>query len=75
MIMAYQFEKLEVWPMAVEDIDLIDKIAELLPKNEGYNLRSQIIRAARRLRSISQRDRPGKVMLSRTAFWVWRCVH
>jgi four helix bundle protein len=46
MIMAYKFEKLEVWQMAVEYIDMIYKIAELLPKNEEYNLRSQIIRAA-----------------------------
>ena len=44
--MAYKFEKLEVWQMAVEYIELIYKIAELLPKNEEYNLRSQITRAA-----------------------------
>ncbi len=36
--MAYKFEKLEVWQMAVEYIDMIYKIAELLPKNEEYNL-------------------------------------
>ena len=44
--MAYKFEQLEVWQMAVEYIDMIYKIAELLPRNEEYNLRSQIIRAA-----------------------------
>ncbi len=44
--MTYKFEKLEVWQMAVEYIDMIYKIAALLPKNEEYNLRSQIIRAA-----------------------------
>ena len=44
--MAYKFEKLEVWRMAVEYIDMIYKIAELLPRNEEYNLRSQIVRAA-----------------------------
>ena len=44
--MAYKFEKLEVWQLALEYIDMIYKVAELLPKNEEYNLRSQIIRAA-----------------------------
>ena len=44
--MAYKFEKLDVWQMAVEYIDMIYKLAEQLPKNEEYNLRSQIIRAA-----------------------------
>jgi four helix bundle protein len=43
---AYKFEKLEVWQMAVEYIDLIYRLAESLPKNEEYNLRSQITRAA-----------------------------
>ncbi|CAG0931975.1 hypothetical protein TFLX_02388 [Thermoflexales bacterium] len=44
--MPYKFEKLEVWQLAVEYFDLIYQIAEQLPKNEEYNLRSQIIRAA-----------------------------
>src|SRR5512135_3141793 len=44
--MAYKFERLEVWQMAVEYIDLIYKIADALPRSEEYNLKSQIIRAA-----------------------------
>jgi four helix bundle protein len=44
--MAYKFEKLEVWQLALEYIDMIYKVAELLPKNEEYNLRNQITRAA-----------------------------
>jgi four helix bundle protein len=44
--MPYKFEKLEVWQMAVEYIDLIYKLAEALPRNEEYNLESQMIRAA-----------------------------
>ncbi len=44
--MAYKFEKLEVWHLAVEYIDMIYGLAEVLPRNEEYNLRSQIIRAA-----------------------------
>ncbi len=44
--MAYKFEKLEVWQLSLEYIDLIYQLAERLPKNEEYNLRSQVIRAA-----------------------------
>jgi four helix bundle protein len=44
--MSYKFERLEVWQMAVEYIDMIYKLAEVLPRNEEYNLRSQIVRAA-----------------------------
>lgn len=44
--MPYKFEKLEVWQMAVEYVDMVYRLADLLPKNEEYNLRSQIIRAA-----------------------------
>jgi four helix bundle protein len=44
--MAYKFERLEVWQMAMEYVDMIYKNAETLPKNEEYNLKSQITRAA-----------------------------
>lgn len=44
--MAYKFEKLEVWQLAVEYVDLIYVIAEQLPRSEDFNLKSQIIRAA-----------------------------
>ena len=44
--MAYKFEKLEVWQLAVEYIDMIYRITEALPRNEEYNLKSQVIRAA-----------------------------
>ena len=44
--MAFKFEKLEVWRLAVEYVDLIYRIAAQLPKGEEYNLKSQIIRAA-----------------------------
>jgi len=43
--MAYKFEKLEVWQLALEYLDLIYAIAERLPRSEEYNLKSQIIRA------------------------------
>jgi len=44
--MPYKFEQLEVWKLAVEYLDLIYKLAEVLPRSEDYNLKSQITRAA-----------------------------
>jgi len=44
--MAYKFEKLEVWQLALEYTDLIYAITEQLPRSEDFNLKSQIIRAA-----------------------------
>jgi len=44
--MGYKFERLEVWQLALEYIDLIYSIAEKLPRTEEYNLKSQITRAA-----------------------------
>jgi four helix bundle protein len=44
--MPFKFEKLEVWRMALEYIDLIYEIAEKLPRSEDFNLKSQITRAA-----------------------------
>ena len=42
----FKFEKLEVWQLALDYIDLIYQVADQLPKNEEYNLKSQIVRAA-----------------------------
>jgi len=44
--MPFKFEKLEVWQLALEYIDLIYDIANQLPKSEEYNLKSQMVRAA-----------------------------
>lgn len=44
--MTYKFEGLDVWRLAMDYIDLIYHVAETLPKNEEYNLKSQITRAA-----------------------------
>src|SRR3954471_25082617 len=44
--MPFKFEKLEVWQLSLDYIDLIYKIADRLPKSEEYNLKSQISRAA-----------------------------
>lgn len=44
--MPFKFERLEVWKLSVEYIDLIYALAEKLPRSEEFNLKSQIIRAA-----------------------------
>jgi hypothetical protein len=43
--MEFKFEKLEVWQLAIEYLDLIYELAAQLPPSEEYNLKSQIIRA------------------------------
>ncbi len=44
--MAYKFEKLEVWELALEYLDLLYAIAGQLPRSEEYNLASQLRRSA-----------------------------
>ena len=44
--MSYKFEKLEVWQLSIEYVDLIYTLAEKLPRSEEFNLKSQIVRAA-----------------------------
>lgn len=39
------YKKLEIWKEAVELIKIIYPISDLLPKNEEYNLKSQLKRA------------------------------
>jgi len=43
--MPFKFEKLDVWQLALEYIDLIYEIAAQLPRSEEFNLKSQIVRA------------------------------
>ncbi len=43
---AFKFEKLEVWELALEYVDLVYDLATALPSDEKYNLASQIKRAA-----------------------------
>jgi four helix bundle protein len=42
----FKFERLEVWQLSLEYLDLCYTLAERLPKQEEYNLKSQMIRAA-----------------------------
>lgn len=44
--MTYKFEKLDVWQLALEYVDLAYQVAENLPRSEDFNLKSQITRAA-----------------------------
>ncbi len=44
--MAFKFEKLRVWQMSLEYIDLAYQIADALPESEKFNLHSQLKRAA-----------------------------
>ena len=44
--MPYKFEKLEVYQLALDYWDLIYDLSALLPRDEEYNLKSQIRRAA-----------------------------
>jgi len=43
--MPFKFEKLEVWKLSLEYLELLYKISAQLPSDENYNLKSQIRRA------------------------------
>jgi four helix bundle protein len=45
-VQQYKFQKLEVYQLALEYIDLIYALAEKLPRHEDFNLKSQVTRAA-----------------------------
>jgi four helix bundle protein len=42
----FKFEKLDVWQLALDYIDLMYEMADRLPTNENFNLKSQLTRAA-----------------------------
>lgn len=44
--MAFKFEQLDVWQLALEYIDMMYELADKLPTSENYNLKSQLTRAA-----------------------------
>ena len=44
--MPFKFEKLEVYQLALDYVDLTYDLSTRLPKSEEYNLKSQIVRAA-----------------------------
>ena len=44
--MAFKFERLDVWQLSLDYIDLIYELADRLPVQENFNLKSQITRAA-----------------------------
>ncbi|MBX7250440.1 MAG: four helix bundle protein [Candidatus Promineofilum sp.] len=44
--MAFKFEKLDVWQLALDYVDIVYELSAQLPRDEEYNLKSQIRRAA-----------------------------
>jgi hypothetical protein len=44
--MPFKFEKLEVWQLSPDYIDLLYEIGDRLPRSKVYNLKSQMTRAA-----------------------------
>ena len=44
--MPFKFEKLQVWQLALEYVDAVYAVAQVLPSTERYNLASQFRRAA-----------------------------
>jgi four helix bundle protein len=44
--MTYKFQRLDVYQLALEYIDLTYALAGALPRSEDFNLKSQIVRAA-----------------------------
>ncbi len=44
--MSFKFEQLDVWKSALDYVDLIYELSTNLPRDEDYNLKSQIRRAA-----------------------------
>ncbi len=40
--MPFKFEKLQVWQLALDYVDLIAELANQLPRSEEYNLKSQM---------------------------------
>ena len=44
--MAYKFERLEVWKLALDYVDMMYALVDKLPAQEDYNLKSQLRRAA-----------------------------
>ncbi|HXG22101.1 MAG TPA: four helix bundle protein [Methylomirabilota bacterium] len=46
MVGEFKFERLEVWKLRLDYLDLCYAMAEQLPRQEEYNLKTQITRAA-----------------------------
>jgi len=44
--MAFKFENLDVWRSALDYVDVIYELSSKLPRDEEYNLKSQVRRAA-----------------------------
>ena len=45
LLMSYKFQRLEIYNLALEYLDLIYELADQLPRSEDFNLKSQVTRA------------------------------
>ncbi|MCX5859530.1 MAG: four helix bundle protein [Proteobacteria bacterium] len=78
--MGFKFEKLEIWQLSLECIDLIYHVSGKLPSFEDSNLRSQINRAATSISlniaegSTSQTDREQKRFIGMAIRSLVECV-
>lgn len=45
-LVEYKFERLEIYQLALDYLDLVYALGDKLPRTEEFNLRSQIVRAA-----------------------------
>ncbi len=63
--MAFKFEGLRVWQMALEYFDLVYEIAQNFPEEERFNLKSQICRS---VTSISNNIAEGSIGQSDAEF-------
>ena len=72
--MAFKFENLEVWQLALDYADLVYELADKLPDSEKFNLRSQITRAATSIALNIAEGSTGQTDPEQTVFLVLPCV-
>ena len=71
----YKFEKLEVYQLALDYIDQVYVIANRLPRQETYNLGSQMTRAATSIALNIAEGSTAKVIRNKGGFCQWRYAH
>ena len=67
--MPFKFEKLEVWQLALDYIDLIYEIGNQLPQSEKYNLKSQMTKAATSVALNIAEGSTGQTDAEQARFW------
>ena len=69
----YKFQRLEVYQLALEYLDLVYELAKTFPAEEKYNLTSQLQRAATSIVLNIAEARLVRATLSNIGFWVLPC--